>query len=234
MKLERCGLFAIALLGFCSLAQATPITTDYAVVADTWLDSVDVNGNKDGDANLQIRRSAAASIRRSLVQWDLSEIASGSTVQSVELWARTTSTSATSFNPSLYRLDSAWDETTATWNNASAGTPWTTAGGDTSGSEIKLNWNNFLGFKRIDQVSTNASLVSLVQDWVDTPGSNNGALILRDFSDAAGSVASAANASGYTPVTLKVTYEPLAIPEPGSLALIGSAAALCLFRRRNK
>ncbi|WSW25344.1 DNRLRE domain-containing protein [Streptomyces sp. NBC_01003] len=91
------------------------------------------------------------------------------------MWGAETTTGTDGAIYELHGLSKDFDETTATWNNATSTTPWTAPGGDFSGtvsdtvaqvSEVGRHWWD---------------ATSLTQGWVKTPSSNKGALLkLKD------------------------------------------------------
>ncbi|MFD8773203.1 DNRLRE domain-containing protein [Streptomyces sp. NPDC059916] len=91
------------------------------------------------------------------------------------MWGAETTTGTNGAIYELHGLTKDFDETTATWNNATSTTPWTAPGGDFSGtvsdtvaqvSEVGRHWWD---------------ATSLTQGWVRTPSSNKGALLkLKD------------------------------------------------------
>ncbi|MFC9613213.1 DNRLRE domain-containing protein [Streptomyces sp. NPDC056938] len=91
------------------------------------------------------------------------------------MWGAETTTGTNGAIYELHGLTKDFDETTATWNNATSTTPWTAPGGDFSGtvsdtvaqvSEVGRHWWD---------------ATSLTQGWVKTPSSNKGALLkLKD------------------------------------------------------
>ncbi|MEU6574972.1 DNRLRE domain-containing protein [Streptomyces sp. NPDC046805] len=91
------------------------------------------------------------------------------------MWGAETTTDTNGAIYELHGLNKDFNETQATWNNAATGTPWTTAGGDYSGtvsdtvaqvSEVGRHWWD---------------ATSLTQGWIETPSSNHGALVkLKD------------------------------------------------------
>ncbi|MFB6962843.1 DNRLRE domain-containing protein [Streptomyces sp. NPDC056309] len=93
------------------------------------------------------------------------------------MWGAETTTDTNGAIYELHGLTKDFDEKTATWNNATSTTPWTTAGGDYSAtvsdtvaqvSEVGRHWWN---------------ATSLTQGWIKTPTSNKGALVkLKDES----------------------------------------------------
>ena len=118
---------------------------------------------------------------RTLMRFDTSAVPTGARVldSDVSLWdpglgAGTAGAHAT-YN--LHRLLKGFNETAATWNNATATTPWTNMGGDysatTLGSVTGLNnneepkWRTWRG----------ANLNTAVQTWVANPSTNFGFLL---------------------------------------------------------
>ena len=91
------------------------------------------------------------------------------------MWGAETTTDTNGAIYELHGLSKDFNETQATWNNATSTTPWTTAGGDYSGtvsdtiaqvSEVGRHWWD---------------ATSLTQGWVKMPTSNHGALVkLKD------------------------------------------------------
>jgi RHS repeat-associated protein len=99
----------------------------------------------------------------------------------VQAWSTiTTNTGGGSASYELHGLTKDFDETTATWNNATSTTAWTTAGGDYSATVNDAD----TGFTN-DPVRHWWDATSLTQGWITTPSSNHGALIkVRDESTA--------------------------------------------------
>jgi hypothetical protein len=89
--------------------QSTP-TTNYGAVTSLNFDG-DIGGGNDAYA---------------LFRWDVSAIPLGATVQSASITLRVTNRGAVAYQ--LYALKRAWTEAAVTWNQASAGVPWQTAG----------------------------------------------------------------------------------------------------------
>lgn len=201
------------------------------------------NDNSNGAGPLfsgRTNTSPAVVLRRALVAFDLTGIPSGSTVDSVTFsLTQVKSRAATAEIYGLHRVSAAWGEGTssgigqgaaptpgdATWNfrQFSTTTPlsWTTPGGDfaaTSGIATIGTANNTYSF------SSQLGLVADVQNWVNTPASNFGWILMpeneTDNRDARefGSRESALNQRP----TLTVNFT--AVPEPGSLVLLGAVA----------
>ncbi len=125
----------------------------------------------------------------------------------------------------------------ATWNYAFYGaTPWTIAGGDWTASSTDIADASVTGTLTAFNWSSSA-MVTDVQDWLNTPASNDGWLLknpvenvatnFRAFWSAQG--AAADNNPALAP-DLIVTYST--VPEPASLLLLGTGLIAVLCRRR--
>jgi len=143
-----------------TLSSAHPTTNFDTFDAEPWLGAGD-NGGSYGRT-------------RTLVKFpDLGgRIPAGATVldADLKLWKPLTFGSGARFN--LHALTRGFDETTATWNRASSGTAWSTPGGDYSPAVVDY----------VPSMTTDSKfhiwwIDELVQQWVDTPTSNHGALI---------------------------------------------------------
>ncbi|MFD7779264.1 DNRLRE domain-containing protein [Streptomyces sp. NPDC059753] len=114
---------------------------------------------------------------RAALKFPTSSIPATATVLDSKLymWGAETTTDTDGAIYELHGLNKDFDETAATWNNATAATPWTAPGGDFSAtvsdtvaqvSEVGRHWWD---------------ATSLTQGWVKTPSSNKGALLkLKD------------------------------------------------------
>ena len=211
------------------------------------------NNNSNGAGPLFSGRTntvPAVVLRRALVAFDLTSIPSGSTVDSVTLsLTQLRSRAATAEIYGLHRVSAAWGEGTsngigqgaaptpgdATWNFRQFSTTnplsWTTPGGDfaaTSGIATIGTANNTYTF------SSQLGLVADVQNWVNTPASNFGWILMpeneTDNRDARefGSRESALNQRP----TLTVNFT--AVPEPGSLILLGAVALVASAYRSRR
>ena len=201
------------------------------------------NNNSNGAGPLfsgRTNTTPAVVLRRAFVAFGLTSIPSGSTVDSVTFsLTQVKSRAATAEIYGLHRVSAAWGEGTsngigqgaaptpgdATWNFRQFSTTnplsWTTPGGDfvaTSGIATIGTVNNTYTF------SSQLGLVADVQNWVNTPASNFGWILMpeneTDNRDARefGSRESALNERP----TLTVNFT--AVPEPGSLVLLGAVA----------
>ncbi|MET9515940.1 DNRLRE domain-containing protein [Streptomyces sp. NPDC002994] len=153
-----------------TLSSAQPTTNQDKIksfdIGQTWL-SVGNNSSTYGKT-------------RAVVKFPTSDIPTTATVleNKMYMWgAETTSTS----NGAIYELHALtrdFTETAATWNNAHATTPWTTAGGDYSATVADT----------VPQITDEVGrhwwgATSLMQSWVKTPANNKGVLVkLKDES----------------------------------------------------
>lgn len=112
----------------------------------------------------------------SLIQWDLSSIPSGSTVDSAEIDIEVFNVSSGAYD--IYEITRDWFETGATWNAYSPGNAWETPGaagaGDRGSSILGTVTAGSLGSYK---VILNTAGIAAVQGWVDTPSSNHGIII---------------------------------------------------------
>ncbi len=101
----------------------------------------------------------------------------------------------------LYRITSPWDAGTVTWNNASAGVPWTTAGGD--GAELVGRIEQQSGSQNWDHVYYPAADITLlVQKWAAGAVPNHGLAMVHSPVTTIGLKASEYDPGPY----LEITY----------------------------
>ncbi|WP_345654406.1 golvesin C-terminal-like domain-containing protein [Streptomyces siamensis] len=156
-------------------------------VTDTTLASGQPTTNEDTIASFGVgqkwlevgNNSTTYGKARAAMKFTTSSIPTTATVLESRLfmWGAETTTDTNGAIYELHGLNRDFTETQATWNNATTSTPWTTAGGDFSGtvsdtiaqvSEVGRHWWD---------------ATSLTQGWIKTPTSNKGALIkLKDES----------------------------------------------------
>ena len=119
-----------------------------------------------------------------LVSWDLSSIPAGKTVTAVSVSFNVTDVSSSAYE--LYALKRAWSETTATWNVASTGTNWQTAGAnganDRETTVLGALSSTSTGVKTF---TLNAAGIAKVQSWINNPATNYGFVIL-DYANSDG------------------------------------------------
>ncbi|QOV41499.1 DNRLRE domain-containing protein [Streptomyces ferrugineus] len=151
-------------------------------VTDTTLSSAQPTTNQDtinswdvGQNWLSVgNNSATYGTTRAAMKFDTGDIPATATVLESRLfmWAAQTTTGSNGARYNLHGLTRGFDETTATWNNATSTTAWTSAGGDRSSvvSDYTPQWSNDVGRHWWDATG-------LTQGWVDAPSANHGALV---------------------------------------------------------
>jgi len=111
--------------------------------------------------------------QRTLIRFDLSSVPPGTPVASATLMLYTWNKQGGGTPPyGLYELTRDWNENEVTWNNATSGITWTTAGGDYDPTVV----DTFTPTVAID-VWHDWDVTTLVQQWLATPSSNLGVLI---------------------------------------------------------
>lgn len=115
-----------------------------------------------------------------MLRWDTSTIPAGSVVESVEITVEVINPTTGEYG--IYALRSPWDESEATWDEASSGVSWQSAGAsgslDRGSVELGTVGTSELGSYSF---SLNSDGLATVQGWVDNPLANYG-LIITDNS----------------------------------------------------
>jgi len=163
---------------------------------------------------------------RAMIAFDLTGITIDPGESAVlKLFVRTALSPANSADPSstnlvtvnAYAATSAWDESTATWNNQPTL-------GSLAGSTVVTGIDRWISLDITDQVKT----------WLASPASNYGLVLTQDqrVYDAAAQLEVGVffRGAGYDVASHRPMLE--IIPEPASLTLIGLAGATLLRRRR--
>lgn len=259
MKLTHLVLPGLATIVLASSTLAASVTLDPAK-DNTLIQRTDPNGQLSnglgdiftGRTNQDGQGPATISIRRGLVQFDLSSIPAGSIITGATLTMRDVMGLNGDPVTSLHRLLADWGEGTsfqaggmgaaATQNDATwlyrfyiaadpASSPaWSTAGGDfsptVSGSAII---SDDLGGGQTFTWSAPGMIADL-QFWLDNPAQNFGWLLQGDESRGQSAKRLNSRDSGFSP-ELDITYQH--VPEPSSMVLLAIAAVgLFLIRKR--
>ena len=172
----------------------------YAGTTDTHIRSATATTNYGTSTTMY-----GSNVSGSLMKWDVSKIPTNAVVQSAKLTLNVTDPSASSYE--LYQLKRNWSEASATWNNASTGTPWEVAGAKGATDRGSTVLGSITASTTGEKVITlNAAGVAAVQAWINNPSSNFG-LVLQDYT---GTDGMAFQSSESTTVTarpkLEITY----------------------------
>ena len=134
---------------------------------DNYINAAKPNEVKNGTELLTKIDTDPAKVIRSLLQFDLSTLPAGATITAASFNIFATGTANQTVN--IRALTNGWNETQATWNNRLTGTPWTTAGGDFSGTA----YGSFVP-NPTNNVYYSTNVLSLVQAWYGGAVTNDG------------------------------------------------------------
>lgn len=119
---------------------------------------------------------------RAILKFNTDTLPSDATIQDADLNLWTSNTVGSGGTYDLHALTTDFDETTATWNNADASTPWTTGGGGDYDASI----SDYVSPITNDPKWHRWNAESIVQQWVDDPNSNHGFMVKRNDETGAG------------------------------------------------
>jgi hypothetical protein len=154
-----------------------------------------------------------------LLQWDVTAVPSGSTVEEASLTVYINDKSAQAYE--IYEVRRAWTESQATWNLASSGTPWQAAGAQGTQDRGSTVLGTILATASGARTfALNAAGLALVQQWIDDPSSNHG-LVVQDYVAATDSLGFTSSESGTASKRprLNLSYRPAAPAPAPPLAL---------------
>ncbi|QRN94997.1 DNRLRE domain-containing protein [Archangium violaceum] len=160
-----------------SLQRGVSPSSSYAGVSDTWLQDALPSTNAGGDTLLRMDRdypTGTGKIANALLRFDVSSIPATALVQSARLTFNVrNATSGEGFF--VYAANRAWNESQATWTNATSSTTWATGGASGASDRGTTSFATLLpsavGKYSVD---LNAAGVTAIQGWVRNAGSNNG------------------------------------------------------------
>ena len=152
--------------------------SSYSGCLDTYMAQAFPTTNYEGNGFWVLTSNQAGSNTGELVRFDLSSIPTNMVVTNVVMGLTTSGSSQTVdayFN--IYQSRRTWNGAQATWNVYSTGNSWTTAGAQSTASDI---YPTSLGVihdggvaNTYYETTLNVSGVAIVQGWVNNPSSNN-------------------------------------------------------------
>lgn len=180
------------------LAQATPTTAHGSATTC----------RVDGDAG-----SGADEV--ALLSWDVSAVPTTSVVRAVTLRVNVTNTSASSYQ--VFALKRPWSETQTTWNSASTGAAWSTAGAK-GASDRGTTVLGTVAARATGAytVTLNAAGVAVVQGWVKSPSTNYGFVVANASSADAVAVTSREGATASQRPRLSIGYDSAGSTDAGT------------------
>ncbi len=187
------------------LYQATPNTLELQPDAtkgkDTFLDQWFSTRTYGSDTLLSVRAVSAFNALRPMLSFDLSAIPVGASVQKATLSLYLEQSSTDPITIDIHRIASAWEEDTATWNERSTGTPWSTAGGDfppnpVAGTTIVPIVGQFYEW----------DITALANDWISEAYANHGFIMVVPTGSLQNGFASSDSATAANRPKLTITY----------------------------
>lgn len=146
----------------------------YTGVTDTGMDSLNSNTNYSDFTTYSIGYSSTDSEKdRYIIRYDLSSVVPGN----INVTAAYLTINVDALNGSnsylIYPLTAGFTQTTATWNDRAASTPWTTPGGDYS----TVARSNAVTINALGKYTFTLD-TAMVQGWVSNPAGNYGIIIV--------------------------------------------------------
>ncbi|QDV47196.1 Cadherin domain protein [Stieleria neptunia] len=143
-------------------------TTTLSAVQDTYIQLGNPSTNEGSDGSLSIDREST-DLQRALVQFNVSSIPVGATITNATLTLQATDVGGL-LNIGAYQLLEGWSESSATWNEASLGTPWSIGGATYNSTALDTISTSSIGQHHFD-------VTALAQDWIDGSAQNYGILV---------------------------------------------------------
>ena len=175
--------------------------SSYTGATDTRLRQANPTTNYGSATTVTVDGSPASA---GLLRWDVSEIPPGSLVLAATITLTITDASDGVYD--LFEVKRAWVENQATWNLASAGTPWGLPGAldesDHGTDVLALHSATATG---IDTTDFNAEGLAVLQGWINNPTANNG-LIIQNYTTATSLAFRSSEAATTTRPKLEITY----------------------------
>jgi hypothetical protein len=114
-----------------------------------------------------------------LIRWDVSSIPAGAVVVSAAIELYLTNTTKDDFE--MYAMSSAWDELSATWDQAANGRPWAGVGATGSSDHASAVLGRIgSSSKGAYRIELNEAGIAAVQNWIDDADTNLG-IVLQDY-----------------------------------------------------
>jgi TolB protein len=175
---------------------------NYSGTADTSINFWAPQAQVGAEQRLAVR---APGIKSGLIKFDLSPLPAGAMVQQAKLTLYSLARSNTNGTEiAAYGLTKAWDEGQATWENAAAGSAWTTPGATSDKGSVVAT----VAVSAINRDYT-WDITELAAGWASNPNSNNGVVLIAT---GAGSVEYTFASSEYMTMAMRprltITYQP--------------------------
>lgn len=150
-------------------SQTIPGTvSSLSPIQDSYIQLKAPTTNSGTSGSMTIDREAS-DLQRALVQFDLSTIPAGATIQRATLKLEATAIGG-QLTIEAYRILEPWSEGSTTWNESSSGTNWSTPGAAFNPTALDSILTDTIGQHSFDITTT-------AQDWLDGTEQNHGILI---------------------------------------------------------
>jgi PKD repeat protein len=183
------GTYAVTLTAGNPLGSDTLTKIDYITVnepepaivtcvlpsQDAYINQDNPSDNKGDDNDLKVKPDAGKE-RRILIEFDLASIPANSNVLDATLFLYEDNKKDNQ-TIHLHRMTNSWDERQVTWADRSAGTPWSTPGGDYDAATTVATF-----IPDVDNQYREIDVTSVTQAWVNGSDDNYG-LLLRSTGD---------------------------------------------------
>lgn len=205
--------FCFLVLTAVALTTRAGQTTNLPPVADAAMRDTEPDNNFGMVTPLPVGVSKTGDpINRALLKFDLSPLPTNAviTAATLRLVVSRSGTSPADFD--LDRMLTDWSETSVTWNNRSAGTPWTAGGAEANVDYVSMGSATAVlnGAGSTNDFSS-AGMISDVQSWLANPGANFGWILLAAGEPAGTGKEIASREDAVNPPLLIVQY---GIPSP--------------------
>jgi hypothetical protein len=159
------------------MSSSLTLQPDGTVGKDAGIDSDSPTNNSGTGDSFSVITTGGGAPRRSLLQFDISSIPSGSTVDSAILTLKSYQNRLSADSCAINRVTQAWTEAGVTWNKYDGSTNWATAGGDFDAVADATFTPPALTDTTVD-----ITITSLVQEWVN--GTANNGMIIKAGTEA--------------------------------------------------
>jgi len=122
-----------------------------------------------GSSGSMVIDRESGDLQRALVQFDVSSIPAGATIQSATIKLEATDVGGL-LSVDAYQILENWTEGSATWNESSSGNNWSVSGGAFNATALDSILTDTAGQHRFD-------ITSLAQAWVNSTQQNHGVMI---------------------------------------------------------
>ena len=185
----------------------------YSGTRDTKITASSENSSFGGSSDLEVDGKPD---KAALLAWDLTSIPSGSKVTSASISLNVFNKSSHTY--SLHELTQAWQESEATWRQASSGTSWQEAGAQGANDRGSSSLGQLIATSTGSRtIQLNSAGLAAVQSWIDNPLTNHGVIVQNYSSASDGADFSSREASQPSArPAFTITYSPPNGTEPTS------------------